>query len=377
MYLLITNEYPNEERRYNNQFIHTRVIWYLKKNLPVEIFVCGENKKCFTEEYEKVTIHHGNKDELVRLINSESPEKIMIHFIMPDIVAGISESGYKGKILVWFHGYEALAWYRRLFNLFSKEVLLKPKALLDFFLLAKKFTANNRITGKFLRDNADRIVPITVSEWMRDMAEQDLKIHFKNWNIIPNYIDTEQFTYKCKGAEQRYRFISVRSFQNRKYANERTVRIIKKLSKYPEFSKLHFTIYGDGVYFKPLTKKIKMYDNVEVHRGFLTPDRIAALYSENGFNFCPTRQDAQGVTMCEGMISGCIPITNMNTAIPEYADAKCSVIHNSIKQSAEEIIRLIHSEDKYKEKSTVAHKRIAEQCSYKNTIKKEIILLTK
>ena len=50
---------------------------------------------------------------------------------------------------------------------------------------------------------------------------------------------------------------------------------------------------------------------------------------QNGVFLCPTRQDAQGVSMCEAMSSGLVPVTSNNTAIPEFVEDKHSGFLNT------------------------------------------------
>ena len=53
------------------------------------------------------------------------------------------------------------------------------------------------------------------------------------------------------------------------------------------------------------------------------------LIVNNGIFICPTRQDAQGVSMCEAMSSGLVPITLYNTAIPECLPNDERLVNNN------------------------------------------------
>ena len=91
-----------------------------------------------------------------------------------------------------------------------------------------------------------------------------------------------------------------------------------------------------------------MFSNVEIKRTFLSQNDISKYHNENGFFICPTRQDAQGVSMCEAMSSGLIPISSNNTAIPEFLPEKYNLCFDNAKDSAKRIIEIINNETEFK-----------------------------
>jgi glycosyltransferase involved in cell wall biosynthesis len=116
----------------------------------------------------------------------------------------------------------------------------------------------------------------------------------------------------------RTRVVLVRPFSSRKYAVDVAVRVIVELSRRPRFGELHFALHGDGPRFESLTAPLRGFPNVALHRGFLPQPELPGLYREHGVFLCPTRQDAQGVSMCEAMASGLVPVSTGVTAIPEF-----------------------------------------------------------
>ena len=78
----------------------------------------------------------------------------------------------------------------------------------------------------------------------------------------------------------------------------------------------------------------------------------------------PTRQDAQGVSMCEAMSSGLVPVTSNNTAIPEYV--------NELKDAIQE---MYYSPDIFLKKSKKASQHINKICSPQKVITKELDLI--
>lgn len=91
----------------------------------------------------------------------------------------------------------------------------------------------------------------------------------------------------------------------------------------------------------------------------------------------PTRQDAQGVSMCEAMSSGLVPLTSNNTAIPEYVYDDCGYLTNNYHELAAAIEELYYDSNLFLEKSKNASKNISELCSPKVVIKKELELILK
>jgi len=97
-----------------------------------------------------------------------------------------------------------------------------------------------------------------------------------------------------------------------------TVEAILHLSEKTFFKELEFTIYGDGEYFDELIKPLERFENVNLFKEFLSQEEISKIHKEYGVFICPTRWDSQGVSMCEAMSSGLVPISNKVSAIPEF-----------------------------------------------------------
>jgi len=90
----------------------------------------------------------------------------------------------------------------------------------------------------------------------------------------------------------------------------------------------------------------------------------------------PTRQDAQGVSMCEAMSSGLVPLTSNNTAIPEYCNNEVGYLTNNFEELAGAIEDLYSNSDKFLEMSKMTSKYIQNICGNDIVIKKEIDLIT-
>jgi glycosyltransferase involved in cell wall biosynthesis len=279
-------------------------------------------------------------DKLIKKISDYRPDAIGFHFIQGWMYKEVVKP-FGGPVFIWVHGGEALGWYRRLF-MFSFANLYTFTRYIGRNLI--QMTQMHNLISYANTSAQNRIHFIFVSRWMRSITETDTISTVKNVRYIPNPIDPTLFRYAEKTAEQRKKILLIRSFDSKKYANDLAVEAISILSKKPFFSELSFTIYGVGKYFQPLTKRIKEFPNVTLNNFFLENKNIPAVHREHGVFLCPTRQDAQGVSMCEAMSSGLVPITSNNTAIPEFVEDKKSGFLTQTPEDIATAIELLYRE---------------------------------
>ena len=367
-YLVIVPGYPTKENKYNNGFVHSRVKLYLKNNLDVVVFsyTNGELKKY---KYEGVTVYQGGKDAYIKFLLENNFDKYLIHFGYKKIVKPLVNIYPKAKMLMWVHGAEALGWYRRLFAFNIK----KPYRFFGYIILN---TIQLSFMHKLINSNYD-ITFVFVSEWMKNILEKDSlsKGKIKKYKIIPNVIDENIFKYKKKDSKQRLNILNIRTYQSKKYANDVMAKAIIELSKEPFFEELKFTLYGDGRLFEKTLKPLKKFKNVGINRKFLNHSEISKIHSKNGIMLIPTRQDAQGVSMCEAMMSGLVPVTSNNTAIPEYVNEDCGYLANNYKELAYAIKEMYYDEKIFAKKSTEANKYVTKKCSSKIVMDLELAVI--
>ena len=368
-YLVISPGYPSKDNKYNNGFVHSRVKLYLENNLNITVFsyTSGELRKY---KYEGVVVYTGGKEAYIQFLKLNKYDKFLIHFGYKKIVKPIINLYPKSKIIMWVHGAEALGWYRRLFAFNIK----KPYRFFGYIIL-------NIIQLHFLNKiiNSDHdITFVFVSNWMKEILEKDSHSvgKIKKYKIIPNVIDSNIFNYIPKNSNDRLNILSIRTFQSKKYANDLTVKAILNLSKEPFFDELNFTIYGDGRLFKKTLKPIMKFDNVNIYQKFLNHSEISKVHKKNGIMLIPTRQDAQGVSMCEAMSSGLVPVTSNNTAIPEFVTDKCGYLASKVKDLSDAIKEMYYDEKKFLSKSKNAHEYINKKCSPKKVTNEELKLIT-
>lgn len=276
------------------------------------------------------------------------------------------------KPMVFFvHGYEVLSWRRRMMN------YTKPG---DFPYLAKFFLENRKQRKEMRRlvrfvANKNDISFVFVSNWLRNAAEMDLKIRFANYQVIPNGVDLDVFSKRSKVDASRTKILVIRSFRARNYANDITIDAILLLSRQPVFSQLEFTIYGEGYLFKELTDKVKHFSNVTLNNFFVPNSDLPAIHEQFGIFLAPSRLDTQGVSTCEAMASGLVPITSAVGGIPEFTQDGLDCFHVS---TAEEMARKVEFLQDHPEvflrMSVTARQAMEEKCDLNKTTHEELAL---
>ncbi len=373
-FIVITKGYPSEKNIYNNAFVHSRVLEYKKKGLFIDVFsIDNEQKDLYSYKYEGVNVQSGGYEDLKEILKKYNYKKVLVHFAWKKTMKTIFESVPNKNIIVWVHGVEALGWYRRLFNIeFCFTSIIK---FLGYIIL----NTEQMIFMRKMIKSKSNIHYIFVSEWMKTILEKDtLTIgKIKNYSIIPNVINEKIFNYTKKNPEDRFKVFNIRPYHSKKYANDILVKTILLLSKSEFFPQLEFNLYGDGRLFNKTLKPLRKFQNVKISQGFLSQSEISINHKKNGILLMPTRQDAQGVSMCEAMSSGLVPVVSNNTAIPEYVNDNCGYLCYNYKEMANAIISLINNPSIFSKKSKRSSEYIQKKCSLKIIIEEEIKIILK
>lgn len=363
---VLTNKYPNENDYYKNAFVHNRVKMYIDKGLKIEVFVFSKSSS-YVYVYDGVKVTVGGISNFIDFFKNKKPRKLLVHFIDRYMMNAINKLDKPIPTIVWIHGVEALGWYRRLFNIdrnFWKYIIVNSMQLWNL--------------NKFLRKKND-LKMVFVSNWMKCIMEKDTFSAVKDYEIIPNVIDTETFSYKQKSPEDTKKILVIRPFTTKKYATDIVVKSILELSKNVLFDQYTITIYGDGPLFDEILHPLRKFKNVSLNRRFLSKKEIKEQHDKHGIFLCPTRQDSQGVSMCEAMSSGLVPITSNNTAIPEFVKHNKTGIltNNTSKIIAREIMSLNADTDRFLEMSKRASESIRDLCSPEKVINSEVNIINK
>lgn len=366
--VVLDANYPREDNLYGDVFVHVRVARYIALGHQVRVISFFTDRPAFT--FDGVSVSCANNVEALRHLVAEfEPDVIAIHFFQGWMLKKIIAQT-KTPVVIWVHGIEALGWYRRLFNFeISREFWHYVKyAVIQQVRFARLL--------RYARNSRDRIQFIFVSNWMKRAAEVDALTAVHEAHVIPNPIDTERFPYLPKGASLRTRVLLIRSFDSRKYANDIAIDAIIRMSRLPEFEAFTFSIYGRGKLLEDLVRPLGNLRNVTVTEGYLTQSQIRELHASHGVLLCPTRQDAQGVTMCEAMSSGLVPISSWSTAIPEFVtDGETGFLTNGSRGIVEALLRLHGDPALFLRMSAAAATDIREKAGIDSVVPRELTVL--
>jgi len=366
--LVLDINYPSDTNLYGDVFVHARVKGYVERGHDVHVLAFFTRGASYTFEGIRVTCV-STLDELREAIAAIAPDVIAIHFFQGWMLEKLLER-VDVPVVVWVHGGEALGWYRRLFDVrvngeFARYVASNVLQL-----------SRMRRLYRYISSHRERAAIVFVSQWMRRIASIDTLSAVRPYSVIPNPIDTDLFPFERKDPELRGKILLIRSFGSRKYANDLAINAILALREHPYFRELSFTIVGSGQLFARLTAPLREMSNVTLVEGFMTRDAIQGLHKRHGVFLCPTRQDAQGVSMCEAMASGLVPITSKNTAIPEFVtDGESGYLCAGPDEIAAAMTDLWESPERFEKMSAAASRSIGAKASSIIVIPAELALM--
>lgn len=373
-YLVICNGgYPSVENSFQGcTFVHRRIKYYQREGLNVEVYAYKDNESFRIDEYESVKVYRGGFYGLVALLRKKRYQKILVHFMVKKFYMAFQRADvFDTPMIIWCHGAEIERWNISWYN-YTLEDIEKKKDVYEKQDREKK----ELFTNLFARDN---IHFIFVSKWLKNKAFQTFGVLPLHYDVIHNIIDSKLFPYREKSVEDRKKIISVKSHNERRYANDITAKAIEELSHRKCFADLSFYLAGDGIFFEENFNVLKEKDfsNVEIERVFFNQQELSNLYAEYGILLSPTRSDSQGVTNGEAMSSGLNVISCNTAAIPEFLDEECALLYeyDNYMQIADEIEFLYYHPEEFLKRSQKAVERVRRQCGYDNTVAKEIRLI--
>lgn len=367
--LLITPGYPSLENKYNTAFVHTRIKAYQEAGIPVDVVVCNEIPDIKQYTFEGVHVFKCDYFYLRELLQKRPYKKILIHFF-DDRYANILESVDTSETQLYFflHGAETLYrdWPKIVSPYFGPEVVIdgaledrfKRK---DFFI--KKYSHFKNAKWLF------------VTEWTRQRCEELLDFKFERSDVIPCLIDTELFSYERKDPELRKKIFVLRKFDDiRTYSLDTVVRVILELSRRPFFSDLEFDIYGDGSLHERILEPVKDFENVKIHKEFLTHEQIRKVHQTHGIALFPTRFDSQAVSSCEAASSGCAVVTSDIPGVRQFIPQDLGVLCDPEQyvQYADVIEKMYYDSEYFLKVAEAESQSVQSKFDYAHTIQKEL-----
>jgi len=368
--IIYSANYPSEENLFGDVFVHVRAKHYLAYSNDVVVVAITGNSD-FEYDYEGVNVKLFHSEKSLRdFIDSWTPDVFCVHFYEEWMFDLISKKMKDIQVLVWVHGYGAMKWQRRLFEI-------------DF---GRSFFGYVRSNGKQLSalrkliDYSNKYLHLKfvfVSNWIRSITSMDVGVDILNYSIIPNPINDSLFAFSVKTKEMRLKVLSIRPFHTRKYATDLICKTILKLSETNLFDAFEFTVVGKGRFFDKDTKAIRRFSNVKIFNNFFPNVQLPSIHDSHGVFLCPTRLDTHGVSMCEAMSSGLVCVASNNSAIPEYISHNHSGIltDNRVSQLKDALIWIAENHDVFLSMSENAAQEAREKCSSSIVIPKELSIM--
>lgn len=370
---VISENYVRPDNLYANAFVHTRVKAYLQHFREVHVLAGLVRNGVPGYVLDGVTVHSPQSiEEGLSLLMQLQPDVLCVHFPSRRVIEGILRR-VDCPLAVWIHGFEGLGWYRRVGfypELNSLRGLLRyVKANVLQLWSLRRFLLE-------IRPRRDCAV-VFISEWMKRTTESDCWLSLPESAIIPNPIDENQYPPVPKPPELRKRVLMIRPFFSKKYATDIFAAALALLRERPGFADVRFTVVGEGAARSPLAEDFAGLPNVVVLDRYVSQREIKELHDQHGIFIALTRQDAQGVSMCEAMASGLVVVTSNNTAIPEFVQHGVSGIltNNEPANVADSLQRLFDDAELFQRISTNAPRWIASKAGLEHVIGQEVALI--
>ena len=361
--------YPSAGDKYNMAFVHTRVQAYQKLGWKVDVVSINDSHSFCYYEFEGVQVVKGNFGFFRDLLRMRHYDRVLIHFF-DDRFANVLESSDMSttKLYFYLHGAETLYrdWPKIAGRYFEPPVQITDD-------LEQRFRHKDYMIRKY--NEMKNAKWVFVTDFTRNRCEELLGIKFRNSTVIPCLIDTELFCYEKKDPALRRKIFVLRKFYNAdSYSLDTVVRIILELSHRPFFDDLEFDIYGDGPLHTEIVAPLLQFENVHIHRRFLSHEEIREVHKTHVIALFPTRFDSQAVSSCEAASSGCAVVTSdirgVRQLIPDDLGVMCQT--ENYREYADVIEKMYYDPDYFLWVAQRESESIQSKFDHAHTIEKEI-----
>ena len=366
---IITSRYPSLDNPYNHMFVHMRSKEFVRKGEKVEVFVPSRA----THEYvfEGISVKHMPSKDMIQYLSNYDVLCLHLLHIYPFMQQDgwpIYKSIMKNKFpcVMYVHGSEVQKYSARPFDANNSILGILRRIKKDFLLVyfMRKFANFHKVNKSLFF--------LFPSLWMKKEMEKNLEVEVSNFELIPNGIETNLFTFSNL-VSKRFKLISLRPLSSMKYAVDIAIETVRLLPK--EYT---LDIFGKGKYekvFQELINKYSLEDRITIHNTFINKHDMPEHFSGYGVSLSTTRMDAQGVSMCEAMSSGLLTVSNNNTAIPEFiSDMETGILGNSPQELADKILTVTSDKELF-ENITQQGRETMEKIDVKLTCKQELKIL--
>lgn len=369
---IVVPTYPTHENKYPCAFVHARVKAYREARVPCDVICAFDYEGYCSYEFEGVWVLRVPLEVLADLLKWHRYKAVLLHFFDLRFARALDSAKLEDvPIFLWSHNPETRYWDWPDFTApyFSKRPVLTRGQIAEFEERDSVIRRYNELPN---------VSWVFVSEALKQRSEELVGITFDRSYVIPNLVDEKVFAYRDKSPDLRKRVFLVRKFDNiATYALDIDVACIVELSKRPFFSDMEFDLYGAGDFYDELVKPVRGFDNVHLHRRYLTRDEIATAHRDHGIALYATRFDSQGVSMGEAAMSGLAVVSSDIGAarcfLPTDQGLLCDV--EDPVAYADAIERLYMDPAHFAEATRSCHDKMYRLCRREETVDKEIELI--
>lgn len=372
--LVLCPGYPSNSNKYLCSFIHSRTKEYTKHKINVDVAMVNDlyiNKTEFYE-FEGQKVCRTGYNQIRLLLLDKHYDKILIHFPVPTYYRILDAVDIMNtQVILYSHGVDTLY---RAYDRIGAPYFKNNFEIPEYY----KMDFRDRDEGIIRYNNRPNFKFVFTSNWNKNYSEKLLGIKYKNYDLIPCFVDDKLFSYKEKNEKLRKKVFVIRPQNDLKsYSMDINVRVILELSHRDCFKDMEFSIYGDGTMHDKLLESLKKFENVHIYKKFLTHSEIAKMHKENGIGLFASRFDTQAVSACEAAMSGNVVITSKGIGTEEFIDPKIGTYceTENYKEYADLIEKLYNDPKLFKKMSKEMHESVMKTCSYEKSLKKDIELI--
>lgn len=369
--VVVVPTYPTPENKYPCAFVHARVQAYLQARVPCDVVCAFDYEGYCAYEFEGVRVLRIPIGELPAALRLKRYRSIFLHFFDLRFARMLEESDLDDTpIFLWSHNPETRYWD---WPEFTAPYFCDPPVLSEE--QKQEFRNRDEVIRRF--NEMPNVSWVFVSEPLKARSEELLGLSFNRAYVIPNLVDDEMFRYERKDPDLRRKVFLARKFDNvATYAIDIDVACIVELSKRPFFSDMEFDLYGTGGFYDQLVEPLRGFENVHLHRRFLTRSEIAEAHKDHGIALYATRFDSQGVSMGEAAMSGLAVVSSdievARAFLPNEQGLLCDVEDPTA--YADAIERLYRDPERFVQAGRACYEKAYRLCRREETVNKEIKL---
>lgn len=301
---ILTEVYPSLEKPDQRAFIHARAQLYQQAGHTVRVFAEGGGPRQHAEQFEDIEILRTHPVHLQNEIKSFAPNVIAFHtpYAGTQVYQVAVQLVDHFPMVTWVHGYEAMYTAFHGYHHGWRRLTSIPWD-------ARKLW---HLRG-FLRQCAGVVY---VSHWLQSMAERSMYYHHPYSEVIHNPVDLQKFALSDLRERAKtvtgLRGIALRSL-GPKYGLDLAIQA------YAGLEETGLTIIGTG----PLERELRaLIDRTHSHTTLLAQGfphaQVPQLLQQYDYFVAPSRNETQGLAMCEAMACGLPVIATQVGGIPEF-----------------------------------------------------------